>query len=63
MFTYCISLNYIKVGFTNWYDTIDATDDWLPGVATTGTFVCPDELPIQYGNDYIPEGWTVINNV
>jgi hypothetical protein len=62
MFDGCTSLNYVKVGFTNWYDTIDATDDWLPGVATTGTFVCPTELPITFGKSYIPEGWTVIND-
>jgi hypothetical protein len=35
------------------------TGDWVAGVAETGTFVCPEDLPIERGNDYIPEGWTV----
>lgn len=36
------------------------TDNWLDGVSPTGTFVCPSALPIQYGVNYIPEGWDII---
>ena len=43
MFQGCTSLNYVSVGFDNWYPT-NATDNWLNSVAATGTFVCPSTL-------------------
>ena len=57
MFQHCTKLNYVKVGFTDWNEL--ATSHWLDVVSSTGTFVCPTELPIQYGTSYIPYGWTV----
>ena len=64
MFDGCSNLNYIKVGFTNWNDSyIDinhkSTYSWVQNVASIGTFECPEELTIQTGISYIPEGWTV----
>lgn len=32
---------------------------WVENVAPTGTFYCPKALPLEYGLDRIPEGWTV----
>ena len=43
MFQGCTSLNYVSVGFDNWYPP-NATDNWLNNVAATGTFVCPYTL-------------------
>ena len=62
MFDGCTSLNYIKVGFTNWNDQIivDGTMYWLFGVSETGTFVCPTGLDTtKRGWNYIPEGWKI----
>lgn len=57
LFADCENLNYIKVDFTSW--DIYGTGNWVAGVSASGTFVCPSALPIQYGDSYIPEGWTV----
>jgi hypothetical protein len=64
MFSDCTSLNYVNVGFTDWYydkySSTFATDGWLRDVSPTGTFVCPEELDTtQRGNSYIPTGWTI----
>jgi hypothetical protein len=32
---------------------------WVVGVSPTGTFECPEDLPIERGISYIPSGWTV----
>ena len=61
MFDGCTSLNSVKVGFTDWNISEDSTNGWLGGVSSEGTFVCPTTLSIQYGNDYIPEGWTIVH--
>ena len=37
-----------------------STQGWLQGVASTGTFICPEELPIEFGEDAIPVGWKVV---
>ena len=56
MFSGCTSLSQIKVNFFKWSD---ATEYWVSDVAPTGTFICPKELPLEYGVSRIPEGWTV----
>jgi len=75
MFQGCIKLNYISVKFTQWYQsrtwyygstalnkeyqTYYVSTYWVKNVSSTGTFVCPKKLPLRYGNDNIPKGWTV----
>ena len=58
MFKDCTNLNSITVAFTEWDNGY--TYIWVSGVATTGTFTCPADLPEQRGDDYIPEGWTIV---
>ena len=58
MFSGCTSLSEINVSFDDW-DKLDATFEWVANVAPTGTFYCPKALPLEYGVDRIPEGWTV----
>ena len=36
-------------------------NNWLNGVAPTGIFRCPAELPDERGNGRIPEGWTKVD--
>ena len=56
MFNGCSKLNLMRVGFTEW--TNYTTNNWLNGVASTGTFACPEELDkTQTGASNIPEGW------
>ena len=57
MFSGCTNLSEISVDFTKWGS--GHTDFWVENVAPTGTFYCPKELPLEYGVDRIPEGWTV----
>lgn len=59
MFYNCSKLNYIKVGFTNWDGS--ATFVWVNGVAETGTFEAPRELPVILGVSNIPENWAFPN--
>lgn len=61
MFEGCSSLNYVKCFATdiseNW-----AVDDWMKGVAATGTFVKPAAMTSwPAGDSGIPTGWTVQN--
>jgi len=56
MFTGCSQLASVDVSFTDWNST-DATTNWLSGVAASGTFTCPSELPDIRGVNNIPEGW------
>lgn len=37
-----------------------STENWLKNVASTGTFICPKELPSEFGENAIPVGWKVI---
>ena len=64
MFYSSSSLSAIDVNFTSWSPS-SAIDNWLFGVAATGTFICPTALgtdaTIQRGVSYCPEGWTVVN--
>lgn len=38
-----------------------STYNWLSNVATNGIFICPKELPQEFGKDKIPNGWKVVN--
>ena len=62
MFSECTNLSEIRVAFVEWKDSSDQEDNtyfWVENVAPTGTFYCPRALPLEYGLDRIPEGWTV----
>ena len=59
IFNECEKLQEIKVGFTEWEGNM-ITWVWADDVAPTGTFYCPKELPLEYGQDRIPEGWNVV---
>ena len=59
IFNECEKLQEIKVGFTEWEGNM-ITWSWADDVAPTGTFYCPKELPLEYGQDRIPEGWNVV---
>ena len=59
MFYGCSSLNYIKAMFTTTPE-IDYTDDWVSGVASSGTFVKNSKATWNVtGVDGVPTGWTV----
>ena len=58
MFYGCTGLSLIKVHFTAWGAQ---TTNWVPSVASTGTFYKPTALPEEYGTAKIPTGWTVVN--
>ena len=58
MFSGCTKLSRIKVAFTDWGT---GTDNWLEGVAENGTFICPKNLQKKYGDNFIPEGWKIVN--
>ena len=60
MFNGCSKLNYIKVGFTTWLNT--ATSNWVTGVASSGTFEAPRELPVIFGTSNMPENWDLPNH-
>ena len=63
MFRNCINIDCIKCSFKEF--ALGGTNNWLSGVSSTGTFICPTALgtneTIQRGISYCPEGWTVIN--
>ena len=59
MFQDCSNLNYIKAMFTTTPST-DYTNNWVNGVAATGTFVKNSAAQWDVsGVDGIPTGWTV----
>ena len=59
MFNGCSSLSSVNVSFTAW--NYGAQQNWLSGVAASGTFTCPAELPDTRGASNIPEGWTKVD--
>lgn len=67
IFNGCSQLNYIKVGATSWNSSY--SQNWVNGVAATGTFIKPAELTIGTGTGQIPSnstrgiptGWTVVD--
>ena len=63
MFQNCTSLNYIKCLATD-ISANRCTDNWVYGVASTGTFVKnPDMASWTTGSDGIPNNWTIENNI
>jgi len=65
IFLDCIKINEIRVGLTGWdsdEENICSCCDWLSGVAPNGKFICPEELPKEFGEKRIPEGWKIIKN-
>ena len=58
MFYDCSNLKSINVAFTDWNDG-NATPDWVYGVGSEGNFECPEGLAVQYGDSFIPNGWSV----
>ena len=59
MFMFCENLNYIEAMFTT-RPSGDYTYDWVYGVSSTGTFVKNRYATWDvFGEDGIPEGWTV----
>ena len=61
MFDGCSSLEEVRVSFDQW-QTADGkpfSDFYLRDVAQNGTFICPKDLPVEYGTSRIPVGWTV----
>lgn len=62
MFCKCTKLNYIKALFTTNPSNL-YTEDWVSGVAATGTFVKSTEATwTTIGVNGVPEGWTVVDN-
>lgn len=59
MFNGCTSLSSISANFTSWGS--NSTTDWVKNVANSGTFNCSSDLTVEYGNNRIPTGWTVVN--
>ena len=59
MFYNCSNLNTINVNFLAWNPS-NATNYWVNGVSSSGTFTCPDGLPEEFGSSRIPTGWTVV---
>ena len=59
MFKGCSNLAEINVGLIAWDS---GTFFWLIDVAPKGKFICPKELPKEFGVDKIPEGWTTADN-
>jgi hypothetical protein len=68
----CSSLQNVDVNFTSWDKDSEvdsqgnviytsATESWVEGVSSTGTFYKPSALPEEYSVNRIPEGWTVVN--
>ena len=60
MFAGCTSLSSVTVHFKTWPSGV-LLNNWLSGVAPTGIFRCPAELPDERGNGRIPEGWTKVD--
>ena len=60
MFERCTSLSSVTVHFKTW-PKATYLNNWLNGVAPTGIFRCPAELPDERGNGRIPEGWTKVD--
>lgn len=60
MFYGCSNLNYIKCLAVDGINQSGSTNNWVSGVASTGTFVKnPNASSWPTGNKGIPSGWTV----
>ena len=60
MFAGCTSLSSVTVHLKSWPNA-NYLSGWLSGVAPTGIFRCPAELPDERGDGRIPEGWTKVD--
>ena len=60
MFGGCSNLNYIKCLATD-ISANNCTNDWVNGVAGTGTFVTPSSTNWTTDTSGIPTGWTRVN--
>ena len=58
MFSGCSNLNYIKAMFTFYPSGSSYTQNWVDGVASTGTFV-KNAQATWYNSGIVPTGWTV----
>ena len=59
MFQSCTNLNYVKALFVK-RNRYDATENWLDGVSSSGTFVKNAAATWNVvGANGVPEGWTV----
>ena len=62
MFRNCTSLNYIKCLATDISTTYGCTNNWVWGVASTGTFVKASSMKSwKRGDDGIPTRWAIRN--
>ena len=61
MFRGCTNLREVKVALSAWATGKNNYQDWLRDVSTSGVFLKPAGLSIEYGNERIPEGWKVEN--
>ena len=60
MFNGCTELNYVKVGFKDWYQ-MHSTYKWLP--ENTGNFECPQALidnTTTRTTSTVPSSWTMV---
>lgn len=64
MFQQSNRISSVEVAFDAWNPS-SATNNWVSGVAATGTFKCPaalgDDSTITRGTSNCPSGWTVVN--
>lgn len=60
MFYGCVNLSSIETAATSWSGS-QHSENWLYGVAASGTFTKPSSLTLSTGPDGIPSGWTVVN--
>ncbi len=62
-FKNCSGLNFIKIGWKKWENPSGLTSSWVDGVASSGTFIIPDNAEFDpesiRGVNGIPEGWDV----
>lgn len=66
MFRNCDNLNYLKVGFSNWFEDVKGAEEniipthkWMENVNGDGIFDCPNDLEIKHDIDHIPAKWTL----
>ena len=61
MFFGCSRLRSITVSFSDWNGATNSTENWVNGVADSGSFRCPGGLADEAGVDRIPTGWTKLD--
>ena len=66
MFTGCASLNFIKCMAIDGFSTTNCKQNWVTGVASSGTFVKDSGVTVNQwsrGNSGIPTSWLVYDDV